>query len=53
MERPSTIDVKLVGNDIVVDDVIDIMLPQDTNTNRLFVNTTLTVLEDQLRDILL
>ena len=46
-ERPSTIVVKLVNNSIVVDNVTDIMLPQDTDTNVLTVNTTLTVLEDQ------
>ena len=46
-ERPSTTVVKLINNDIVVDNVTDIMLPQDTNTNILTVNTTLTVLEDQ------
>ena len=31
----------------VVDNVTNIMLPQDTDTNILTVNTTLTVLEDQ------
>ena len=46
-ERPSTIVVKLVNNGIVVDNVTDILVPQDTDTNILTVNTTLTVLEDQ------
>ena len=46
-ERPSTIDVKIVNDGIVVDNVTDIMLPQDPFTNVLTVNTTLTVLEDQ------
>ena len=47
-ERPSTIDVKLLSNSIVVvDNVTNIMLPQDTDTDVLTVNTTLTVLEDQ------
>ena len=46
-ERPSTIEVKLLNSDIVVDNFTDIMFPQDTATNMLTVNTTLTVLEDQ------
>ena len=46
-ERPSTIDVKLLNNSIVVDNVTDVMLPQDPDTSKLTVNTTLTVLEDQ------
>ena len=47
-ERPSAIDIKLVNNGTLVDNVTDIMFPQDTDTNILTVNTTMTVPEDQL-----
>ena len=46
-ERPSTTDVELVNNGTLVDNVTDITLSQDTDTNILTVNTTLNVLEDQ------
>ena len=46
-QRPSTIDVKLSNNDTLVGNATNTMFPQDSATNVLIVNTTLTVLEDQ------
>ena len=46
-EQPSSINVDLFSSISLVGIVNNIMLPQDTNTNILTVNTTLTVLEDQ------
>ena len=46
-ERPSSIDVDLFSSSTQVGSVDNIMVPQDTATNILTVNTTLTVLEDQ------
>ena len=44
-ERPSTIYFELIENNTVCSIIISV--PQDTDTNILTVNTTLTVLEDQ------
>ena len=38
---------ELFSSNAQVDNVTNIMLPQDTDTNILTVNTTLTVIEDQ------